>query len=394
MGRFIDDAERRSRLGRRHRLAAAERIDDVATIADDLVAVHSSDPATVYLTLGARMANPRLAVIDSALYDDVSLIRHHAMRRTMWVMTPAVAVLAHAAATAKVAKVQRKRTIDSLATAAAIADPEAWLAEATAEIRLLIARRGAMTAREVGQSLPHLAVPIRIGGGNHTVAMNAHPRVMQFAGFDGDLVRGRPTGGWTSSEYRWDSMQSVLGRPIGDLEEADAAGELLGRWLDRFGPATITDITWWFGWTVGLAKTALARSEAIEVETSLGQSFVANGDDQPVGHPEPWVAVLPGLDATSMGWKQRDFYLDTEMVPRVFDRFGNAGPKLWADGRIVGGWAQRQDGSIALDILSSLTDRQARLLSEEAHRVSQLIGDTVVRPRFPSPNQKELLAEH
>ena len=53
-GRHIDDAERRARLAVRHRLLPARRTDDVVAIADDLVALHSSDPVTVYLSGALR----------------------------------------------------------------------------------------------------------------------------------------------------------------------------------------------------------------------------------------------------------------------------------------------------------------------------------------------------
>jgi hypothetical protein len=93
-----------------------------------------------------------------------------------------------------------------------------------------------------------------------------------------------------------------------------------------------------------------------------------------------------------MGWKQRDWYLDPAMVGRLFDRSGNAGPTVWADGRIVGGWVQRPDGRIALELLESLGRDHRRLLDEAVDELRSVLGDTVVKPRFPSPNQGELLA--
>ena len=56
MTRTIDVEERRARLTRRHRLLSEERTDDVAAVADSVVALHSSDPVTVYLSAMARMA--------------------------------------------------------------------------------------------------------------------------------------------------------------------------------------------------------------------------------------------------------------------------------------------------------------------------------------------------
>ena len=95
----IDDENRRHRLAMRHRLVPAERTDDVLTIVDDVVAVHSSDPVTVFVSLAARMQNPSVAAIEHALYEDRAIVRHHAMRRTLWVMSPPFTAAADAACT-------------------------------------------------------------------------------------------------------------------------------------------------------------------------------------------------------------------------------------------------------------------------------------------------------
>ena len=109
MPRVVTVEERRARLARRHRLLPGERTDDVAAIADDLVALHSTDPVTVYLSAMVRMARPSVAAVEQALYDDRTVVRHHAMRRTLWVATPDVVRLMHAAATRKLAGPEHRR---------------------------------------------------------------------------------------------------------------------------------------------------------------------------------------------------------------------------------------------------------------------------------------------
>jgi hypothetical protein len=84
----VTDEHRRRALAWRHRLIPAARVDDVATITDDLVALHSSDPASVYLSASIRMSSPSLAAIDAALYDDRSVVRHHAMPDPVGHMSP------------------------------------------------------------------------------------------------------------------------------------------------------------------------------------------------------------------------------------------------------------------------------------------------------------------
>lgn len=365
----------------------------MATIADDLVALHSSDPATVFLSAAVRMAHPSIDAVERALYQDRSVIRHHAMRRTLWVMTPEVARLAHGAATAKVARTERKRTIAAIVSSTDIADGDAWLDDALADVIALLDAEGPLTTRAIGEALPHLVVPVRFGvKTKHPASINAHTKVLQGAGFDANLVRAAPNGTWISAEYLWTPTEDWLGHHIAGLTETEAAPKLLDMWLRRFGPATETDITWWFGWTAGLTRKALLAIDAITVELDDGPAFLAADDVDTPEDPGPWVRLLPGLDPTAMGWKERDWYIDPALVPRLFDRFGNVGPTVWVDGQIVGGWIQRPDGQIAVELSTSLSTGHQRLLDEAVDQLQPVFGDAVVRPRFPAPVQKDLFA--
>jgi hypothetical protein len=76
----------------------------------------------------------------------------------------------------------------------------------------------------------------------------------------------------------------------------------------------------------------------------------------------------------------------------VFDRNGNAGPTIWIDGHVVGGWAQRKSGEISYQILAEVPSKRLTAVAAEADRVRSLIGDARVNVRFPAPMQKALLA--
>ena len=51
----------------------------------DLVGLHATDPATPYLSLWARLPGFTVEDLDAELYKRRSLVKHLAMRRTLWV---------------------------------------------------------------------------------------------------------------------------------------------------------------------------------------------------------------------------------------------------------------------------------------------------------------------
>ncbi len=393
MAQKITRDERRRRIGVRHLLASAHSSDDVLDVAGALVALHSSDPATVYLSATARMTNPTISAVERALYDDRSIVRHHAMRRTIWVMPVAHARRAHGATTEKIAASEARRTEKAIEASTDIADPVRWLANAKQQVVALLNSEGTMTTREVGAALPHLAIPLQFGSAKHSATLNAHTKILQGAGFDASVVRGRQPASWVSAEYPWSATEAWLGQPISGMEKRQAAAELVDAWLWSFGPGTETDLVWWFGDTKSLIRNALADCRAVEVELEDGSpAWVAEGDIGRSEEPAPWVRLLPGLDPTSMGWKERDFYLDPKFVEPMFDRFGNIGPSIWADGRIVGGWAQQEDATVVLELFTSLSKDHRKLLDEAIEQVHDVVDGVQVKPRFPAKLQKALLS--
>jgi hypothetical protein len=390
--RTIPVAERRARLARRHLLLPADRTDDVAEIADSVVALHSTDPVTVYLSATARMREPAITAVERALYDDRSVVRHHAMRRTLWVATPEVVRLLHAAATRRLAGPEHRRTVRLLAENGE-PDPEGWLADARDRVLEALHEHGPLTARALGTRVPALRRTIVMAPGKkYTATIGAHTRVLLQLGFEGRILRTRPTGTWINGAYTYAAVDSWLDGGLGDLPEREAAGALALRWLRAFGPGTTADLQWWAGWTVATTRAALADSAAVPVEVDSGPAWVAPGDEEPVPPAEPWVALLPGLDPTTMGWKERGWYLP-EACAATFDRMGNAGPTIWVDGQVVGGWVQAPDGALRTRYLVDVTDAQRAAVRRRADALRSLVGDVRFTVRFPSELSAALLRE-
>ena len=117
--------------------------------------------------------------------------------------------------------------------------------------------------------------------------------------------------------------------------------------------------------------------------------LVIAGDEETVPGAAPWVALLPALDPTVMGWRDRHWFLGGHRTA-LTDRSGNIGPTVWWDGRVVGGWAQRAAGEIVFRLLEDMGADAVGAVTEEAERLRGWIGSVRVTPRFRTPLERDL----
>jgi hypothetical protein len=385
----ISADERRARLAVRHHLAKPERAGAVLDVARDLVCLHATDPATVYLSVWARTTDPTLEAVQRAVYVDRRVLRMLAMRRTMWVVPSDEVAIFHAAASGLV-RTERKRGVQ-LVSMLGVSNPASWLKKAEKAALAALEKRGEATAQELAADVPALARKVRLNWGKKyegEIAMGS--RVLLLLALDGKIVRAQPRGSWVSSQYRWAPMDRWLGRAVPAMPVAQAQVAIIRRWLARFGPGTEGDIRWWTGWTAREVRVALATIGAAEVELDGQQGYVLPDDLETTPKPKPWVALLPPLDPTTMGWQNRDWYLGAHKA-HLFDRNGNAGPTIWVNGRIAGGWAMRSSGEVVTRLLEDVGQKAARAVESEAARLTKWIGAAPATPRFPTPLARELI---
>lgn len=384
----ISTEERRRRFAVRHFLA--EPADDVETVADRLVGLHSSDPTTVYLSAWARVADFSRDDLAGALYERRSLLRMLGMRKTLFVQTRHNAAVMDSACTRKLAPPEYRRLAKLLEEHGIAEDGPAWIDDVIVKTALAFEDRGAATARELKEDVPELSETIEYApdkpyGGTFGVVT----RILFFMACDRLVVRAEPLGSWVSGQYRWAQLHDWIGAELPELDTANAQAELLGRWLAAFGPGTFTDLKWWTGWTVRDTKAALATIEAVEVELDEGTGWVLPDDLADSADPQPWVALLPSLDSTTMGWKERDWYVG-DHTAELFDRNGNAGHTIWVDGRVVGAWAARDGGHVVWELLEDVGSEAAGLIEAKAAALEDWLEGTSISPRFAAPLDKRL----
>ena len=384
--RHVSDDERRARIGVRHALEPMFHVDSPEAATRAMTVLHATESATVYLSCRARVRSVDAADVDRALYDQRSLVKQLAMRRTLFTFPRDLLPAAWSSASARVANTERARMAKDVVKAGLAVDGNDWLDRARTEVlKLLTDRPEGLSAVEIRQAVPMIDVKVEGSAGEIWSA----PRVLTHLGATADIMRGTNTARFPVSRPLWTLTRHWLDDAPVDLESADGYREIVRRWLYTFGPGTEDDIVWWLGSTKTVVRAALAELDAVAVSLDGGDTgWLLPDDVATVPDPGPWVALLPVLDPTIMGWKNRDFYLGPHRN-QLFDTRGNAGTTAWVDGRVVGFWIQDETGVVHVRLLETVSASARRSLDAEAARLTEWLGGVRIGTGYVSRAMKQ-----
>ena len=102
----------------------------------------------------------------------------------------------------------------------------------------------------------------------------------------------------------------------------------------------------------------------------------------------PWAALLPVLDPTVMGWKERGSYLDASVAREHTDANGNIGATAWWDGQVVGAWVQSPDARVHVVPDQPLPSPARKALEDEAERLTAWLDGTRITNVYASPQMR------
>lgn len=308
------------------------------------------------------------------------------MRRTMFVLPTHLWPTLHSACTATYLDRELAVTARLVEEQGVAPDGYAWFDAVASDVLDVLAEHGPLAGAEVAKRVPLLAAKLSFGEGTKWAGtVGVSTRVLFLLAARGEIRRGRPRGSWLSSQYRWERAEPSGAR----IDAREARRELARRWLLAFGPATLTDLRWWTGWNAKPAREALSDAGALPVALEGDVGWMHPDDIAPVEPVADWAAFLPSLDSTTMGWKQRAWYLGDD-AEDLFDRNGNAGPTVWWNGRVAGGWAQAANGEVVYRISGDAGSAATAAIAAEAERLTTWLDGTTVTPRFRSPLERQL----
>ena len=392
MLRATDD-HRRARIARRHGLHPDHRYDSIEATTVGMTALHATEVSTPYLSLHARIGHLTVEDVDHALYDDRSIVRTMAMRRTLWIVPRDLLPAVSGSAGRRVADEQRRLLVKETADLEFESGAD-WIADAARRVIDTLTGQE-LSARQLREALPDLGGTFTAAPGTKwSTEVPVMRRLLTMLTASGDIVRGHNDGPWRTPRPLWTSMAGWLGEELEPTTPEAGYAAIVERLLWTFGPATEDDIVWWLGSTKGAVRSALAAVEALGVTLDDSTTGWVLPDDtadlEAAPQVEPWVALLPTLDPTTMGWRGRGrgFHLDPVHVPYLFDRAGNGGTTVWVDGRIVGCWVQGEDERVEPILMEDISADARRLLDVEIARLDEFLRGVHITNVFASPQMK------
>jgi hypothetical protein len=373
-------------LAHKQHLLAGSRQSDVLAVARDIVALHATETTCPYVTLWARVPDLQHRALEEALYEQRDLARVLCMRTTLHVV-PSDEVPFFFQAFAERRTPAELRSQESLLVQAGLCREEGagqLLQQLHRRVLDLLAEKGTCTVRQISNAVPELATKVQHSAGKaYAGDFSIGSRLVPSMCALGLLIRARPRGTWRSNLHEYTTLSGWL--PGVDLDctpPQESQAWLVRRYLRAFGPATVSDVQWWAGFSKGETETALRvlKSEVVEVSIEgLGDGYLMLADDAQqldnFSPPDtPYVFLLPSLDPYIMGYQDRRRFLAAEHQAKVFDRAGNAMPTVWVNGRVVGAWGQRKDGSVSSGLFDAAEQAEQGLLTAEALRLELFLG--------------------
>src|SRR5207248_8944805 len=134
-----------------------------------------------------------IEAVEGALYEDRSLLRMLAMRRTLFVEPVEMVPVAQWAASHAVAVRERARLVKFLGDAGTAADPARWLRKVEEMALRALASSGEATAAQLAAAVPELGSKLVLARGKkYEATVSVAGRVLLLLAAEGHVVRGRP----------------------------------------------------------------------------------------------------------------------------------------------------------------------------------------------------------
>ncbi len=340
------------------------------------------------MSIRARVRDATLSNLEAALWGERTLAKAWCMRRTMFLLpSNELALFVRGSALRAEREIrwvlskgvpaqQLERLVKGVLKALEKPITQSALAQAVSELLGLkvIYRFGG------GWGSRRKTACVRVGG----LALPA-PYLLHLAGARGVYCSG-PNEGSESTFVRADKWIPHWK----DMPQDKAERELVKRYLEAFGPSTVSDFAIWTGMTAGDARGVWSLLEEdmaqVDVEGWSASVLLRDLPELMDAHLEaPVVRLLPFFDSFLLGHKSHRYIVGPAEHKQVYRPQGWVSPVLLVDGRAMGVWSHiRKANMLEVDVrpFTSLSAGVSKNVRDEADELGRFLGCPAVNVKF------------
>jgi len=368
-----------------HHLSKRKPSASMASVLADMGGAQSQVLSAAQMSIWARVRGARIRNLNSAIWNDHTLVRAWAMRRTMFLLPSDELAVFVRGTTRRAAyhfrhalsRVGSQEKLDELLDAVLDALKEPRTRSDLAEI--LSKSHGYKLKSKAGGGWGNKRpVPwVRVGGGLLPVGWLLHVIAAR------DVIVSGPGDGNEATYVRADKWIPDWK----DMPVEKAERELLVRYLGAFGPTTLQDFALWAGMYVRDAKP-IWQSEAdnlVHVDVEGWKASILKSDLPDLEKAEldePVVRLLPYFDSFLLGHKSHRNIVDQGDHKKIYRDQGWVSPVLLVDGRAQGTWSHEQNkGILAVRVtpFSRISSGVSSRIKEEASDLGRFFGCSDVK---------------
>ena len=352
---------------KKHHLTEVDKIDDIIQITEDLCGLHSTEPKTSHLSLFVRTQNFKKSDLEKELYTSKTMGRIRGMRRTLFIQTKNMIPIIHAA-TFKLSE----KTFQKYMEYHGISLKDY---QEISNFILKILKGRELSASEIRKELN---------------SKSNIPAIIQLMCNYGLLIRGRPIKDWNDRRNKYVLFKEQFPDvDLAKINEKNAIKSLVERYIISYGPVSENDISWWTGLTKTKIRGALneiqEKLEKVKISNLKGEFIIFKSDINQLkdfnDFKEKTLNFLPELDPYSMGYKERERYIDSSNYNSVFDRSGNATATILINGKVIGVWdvEEKPEPLVKFYLFNSIEDNLKNRLFERAQKIGTFCLDINVQ---------------
>ena len=210
-------------------------------------------------------------------------------------------------------------------------------------------------------------------------------RLVREMSLIGLICNAAPMGPWYhNTEHRFARVDQWI--PEVDLRPVsptDAISELVMRYLRGYGPASVTDFSYWTGARVKEVKPVFERiSERlteVSIEGQIGLYYISVDDERALEdiQLESFTRLLPQFDALIMGHRDKKRFIDPTDRGDIFLPRGGIAATVLVNGRVKGTWKinkVRKGWELSLQPSHVLSSEEVEMIEGEIEQMREFTG--------------------